>query len=562
MFYNNKYKVMRFIINSTFSLNVSRKGYDSKENVKEALSTKKYSEKLAFKESKVSILDFINATSNGYAFAGLFSPVEEVNEWGNTIYPYYSDGSLKITFKKKKYFKGSQVVFVDIDETSYKDVKEYLDLLSWKPTVTYTTFSDSADSRRFRLVYVFDQVLDAEQYSTAYYMIARRINSDTGEGIKDNCGSIVNQYMNGTGKNAEIHSTNIIYSWKDIVGEYYSVNKMNEIDYNNVINNIINNSNNTYNINIHTTYSSYSQNSEHFESIIIQEDRTGSYDIELDDNYYHLLDWAFSNPNKPFYGDGQSYFYEPELFVEGHEGFKYAKIDSMNMFLPADHSKYMDRYFKLFYYVDLAQDKENRRKDIYKRMCLRRLMRPEASPEQIAYCAYIDIKRFMDNSDKVFNADFIKRNVERAFRESFQKIKDTYSNDIEFLVDHTTPVKGYRYYFEKDNYSTGKLQTAKHLVMFESVIKEYDPSKPVKENLEYLHSLGIMVSERALYDYLKKAGVDLNESYQNKVDHVRGLINDSNCTVRGMRIVLESMGIKITNKVLGELIKEYKNNRK
>lgn len=549
---------MKFILNSTFSLNVSREGYDCKESVKEALSTKKYTQKLAFKESEVSVLDFINATSNGYAFCGLFSPVEEVDEWGNTIYPYYKDdGSLKITFKKKKYFRGSQVVFVDIDQTNYKDVQKYLDLLSWKPTITYTTFSDSNDSRRFRLVYVFDQVLEAGQYYTAYYMIARRINSDTGEGIKDNCGSIVNQYMNGTEKNAEIHSTNIIYSWKDIVDEEYNIYYCkNEIDYNNVINNIINNSNNIYNNNYTSTISSYSQNSPHLQ------DNTGSYDIELDDNYYHLLDWAFSNPNKSFYGDGQSYFYEPELFVEGHEGFKYARIDSMNMFLPADHSKYMDRYFKLFYYVDLAQDKENRRKDIFKRMCLRRLMRPEATPEQIAYCAYIDIKRFMDNSDKVFNADFIKRNVERAFRESFQKIKDTYSNDIEFLINHTTPVKGYRYYFEKDNYSTGKLQTAKHLVMFESVIKEYDPNKPVKENLEHLHSLGINIPERTLYDYLKEAGVDLNESYQNKVDYVRGLINDSNCTVRGMRKVLESMGIKINDKVLRELIKEYKNNRK
>ena len=550
---------MKFIFNSTFSLNVSREGYDCKESVKEALSTKKYTQKLAFKESEVSVLDFINATSNGYAFCGLFDPKAKTNDWGGIDNPFYSDGSMKIRFKTQEFFKGSQAVFVDIDETGYKNIQEYLDLLSWQPTVTYTTFSDSDEDRRFRLIYVFDEVLDKDQYVLAYKMFADRVMNDTSEIIKDNCGMLVNQYMNGTGKNAEIHSTNIIYSWNDIVEEYYSVNKMNEMNYNNVINNIINNSNNTYNNNYTSTISSYSQNLDN--SNTIQEDNTGSYDIELSDNFYHLLDWAFSNPNKPFYGDGQSYFYEPELFIEGSEGFKYAKIDSMNMFLPADHSKYMDRYFKLFYYVDLAQDKENRRKDIYKRMCLRRLMRPEASPEQIAYCAYIDIKRFMDNSDKVFNADFIKRNVERAFRESFQKIKDTYSNDIEFLINHTTPVKGYRYYFEKDNYSTGKLQTAKHLVMFESVIKEYDPNKPVKENLEHLHSLGINIPERTLYDYLKEAGVDLNQSYQNKVDYIRGLINDSNCSRPKMKIVLEGLGIKMSNKVLGEIIKEYKNNR-
>ena len=549
---------MKFILNSTFFLNVSREGYDCKESVKEALSTKKYTQKLAFKESEVSVLDFINATSNGYAFAGLFSPVEEVDEWGNTIHPYYKDdGSLKITFKKKKYFRGSQVVFVDIDQTNYKDVQKYLDLLSWKPTITYTTFSDSNDSRRFRLVYVFDQVLEAGQYYTAYYMIARRINSDTGEGIKDNCGSIVNQYMNGTEKNAEIHSTNIIYSWKDIVDEEYNIYYCkNEIDYNNVINNIINNSNNIYNI----TYRRHSTTVEkiHHNSNTIQEDNTGSYDIELDSTFYSRLKWIFDNPDQTFYGD---YFFEPELFIQQGEGFNYADINSMSAFLPEGHSKYMDRYFKLFFHVETVLDGSKRRKKIFANMCLRRLMRPEASPEQIAYCAYVDIMKFMDNSDKVFDAKFIKRNVKGAFKMSFQEIKDTYAGTIDYLANNA-PKKGYRYYFKKGDYSTGKLQTAKQTVISNLVMREYDPKMSVKENISYLQSIGIDVPEKTLYRYLKKAGVDLNESYQNKVDYVRGLINDSNCTVRGMRIVLESMGIKINDKVLRVLIKEYKNNRK
>lgn len=545
---------MNCIFNYEFTLNVSREGYSCKDEVKDALSTKKYSQKLAFYERQMKVVDFISTCSNGYAFAGLFSPVEEVDEWGNTIYPYYKDnGSLKITFKKKKYFRGSQVVFVDIDQTNYKNIQEYLDLLSWKPTITYTTFSDSLEDRRFRLVYIFDQVLEAGQYYTAYYMIARRINSDTGEGIKDNCGSIVNQYMNGTEKNAEIHSTNIIYSWKDIVDEEYNIYYCkNEIDYNNVINNIINNSNNIYNITYHTTYYHCSQNSEHLQ------DNTGSYDIELDSTFYSRLKWIFDNPDQTFYGD---YFFEPELFVQQGEGFNYADINSMSAFLPEGHSKYMDRYFKLFFHVETVLDGSKRRKRIFANMCLRRLMRPEASPEQIAYCAYIDIVKFMDNSDKVFDAEFIKRNVKNAFKMSFQEIKDTYAGTIDYLANNA-PKKGYRYFFKKGDYSTGKLQTAKQTVISNLVMREYDPKMSVKENISYLQSIGIDIPESTLYKYIKNAGVDLNKSYQNKVDYVRGLINDSNCTVRGMRIVLESMGIKITNKVLGELIKEYKSNRK
>lgn len=543
---------MKFILNSTFFLNVSREGYDCKESVKEALSTKKYTQKLAFKESEVSVLDFINATSNGYAFCGLFDPKDKTNEWGRLDNPFYSDGSMKMSYKTQEFFKGSQVVFVDIDQTGYKNIQEYLDLLSWQPTVTYTTFSDSVGDRRFRLVYVFDEVLDKDQYVLAYKMIADRVMNDTSEIIKDNCGALVNQYMNGTGKNAEIHSTNIIYSWNDIVEEYYSVNKMNEMNYNNVINNIINNSNNTYNINVLPTSYHCWQNSEHLQ------DNTGSYDIELDSTFYSRLKWIFDNPDQTFYGD---YFFEPELFIQQGEGFNYADINSMSAFLPEGHSKYMDRYFKLFFHVETVLDGSKRRKTIYSRMCLRRLMRPEASPEQIAYCAYVDIMKFMDNSDKVFDAKFIKRNVKSAFKKSFQEIKDCYAGTINNLANKA-PKKGYRYYFEKGDYTTGKLQTAKQTVISNLVMREYDPKMSVKENISYLQSIGIDVPERTLYKYIKNAGVDLNESYQNKVDYIRGLINDNNCTVRGMRIVLESMGIKITNKVLGELIKEYKNNRK
>lgn len=543
---------MKFIFNSTFSLNVSREGYDCKESVKEALSTKKYTQKLAFKESEVSVLDFINATSNGYAFCGLFDPKAKTNDWGGIDNPFYSDGSMKIRFKTQEFFKGSQVVFVDIDETGYKNIQEYLDLLSWQPTVTYTTFSDSDEDRRFRLIYVFDEVLDKDQYVLAYKMIADRVMNDTSEIIKDNCGMLVNQYMNGTGKNAEIHSTNIIYSWNDIVEEYYSVNKMNEMNYNNVINNIINNSNNTYNITYHTAYNHCLQKSEHLEE---QQDTTGSYDIELDSTFYSRLKWIFDNPDQTFYGD---YFFEPELFIQQGEGFNYADINSMSAFLPEGHSKYMDRYFKLFYNVETVLDGSKRRKRIFANMCLRRLMRPEASPEQIAYCAYVDIMKFMDNSDKVFDANFIKRNVKNAFKMSFQEIKDTYAGTIDYLANNA-PKKGYRYYFKKGDYSTGKLQTAKQTVISNLVMREYDPKMSVKENISYLQSIGIDVPERTLYKYIKNAGVDLNDAKIEKQKKIMSLMNDDNCTVRKMKEILKKEGIKCSNDLLSELIKNYKN---
>lgn len=542
---------MKFELNSTFALNVSRQGYSNKEEVKEALSTKKYSQKLAFKETELSVVDFISTCSNGYAYCGLFDPKAKTNEWGRLDNPFYSDGSMKMSYKTQEFFKGSQVVFVDIDETGYKNIQEYLDLLSWQPTIVYTTFSDSLEDRRFRLVYVFEEVLNKDQYTLAYKMIADRVMNDTEEIIKDNCGALVNQYMNGTEKNAEMHSTNIIYSYnEDIEKEYYSVNKMNEMNYNNYINKIINNSNNTDNITSTTDLYHCLQKTVHLE-----QDTTGSYDIELDSTFYSRLKWIFDNPDQPFYGD---YFYEPELVLQDNEGFQYADINSMSSFLPEGHSKYMDRYFKLFFHVDTVLDGHKRRKTIYSRMCLRRLMRPEATPEQIAYCAYVDIMKFMDNSDKVFDASFIKRNVKSAFKKSFQEIKDCYAGTIDYAVNNA-PKKGYRYYFKKGDYTTGKLQSAKQMVISNLVMREYDPKMSVKENISYLQSIGIDVPERTLYKYIKNAGVDLNDAKTEKQMKIMSLMNDNNCSVRKMKEVLKKEGIKCSNELLRELIKNYKN---
>ena len=80
------------------------------------------------------------------------------------VYPVYrkgkNKGGMKLTFKSDIFFKGAQAIFVDIDNTRYRTIPEYINSLTYKPTCVYMSFSDNTEkhgvvSIRFRLVYVF-----------------------------------------------------------------------------------------------------------------------------------------------------------------------------------------------------------------------------------------------------------------------------------------------------------------------------------------------------------------------------------------------------------------------
>jgi hypothetical protein len=80
------------------------------------------------------------------------------------------------------------------------------------------SFSDKLDkggliSRRFRLVYVFDKVLNREEFISVSRAITKQIEIDTGETMFDDCGTRLSQYMNGVYGNNEVYRSYCIYDY-------------------------------------------------------------------------------------------------------------------------------------------------------------------------------------------------------------------------------------------------------------------------------------------------------------------------------------------------------------
>ena len=217
-----------------FSINVSVEAYESKIEAGKCLykagAKELGREKMAFLERQVTADEFLGYATSGHTFCALFEcdPNQEywIEDRKMRIKPVYcrgkNMGAMKICMKRDQFFRGAQVIFVDVDYTRFSDVKEYISVLTYKPTCVYMSYSDNIDkggvrSRRFRLVYVFDRILDANEFIWVSSAITRQIEQDTGEPMEDKCGERRSQYMNGVFGNTETYKTDIIYSVYDFL---------------------------------------------------------------------------------------------------------------------------------------------------------------------------------------------------------------------------------------------------------------------------------------------------------------------------------------------------------
>ena len=224
-----------------FRINVSRDYYEKKDDALACLSRAGAravgKEKMAFSEQNVTVSEFMGYALTGHTFCNLFAfdPdkqywIEASNGQHYETYPVYKKGAnkgyMKVSFKSDAYFSGSQTIFIDVDETRFEDVANYLNTLYYPPTCVYMSYSDNklkgeTVSRRFRLVYVMDHVLNKDEFLWVSRAINDRIVMDTAEPMKDTCGERMSQYMNGVYNNSESYTSNVIYSVDDFPAPIY-----------------------------------------------------------------------------------------------------------------------------------------------------------------------------------------------------------------------------------------------------------------------------------------------------------------------------------------------------
>ncbi len=453
-------QTMMAINNFIFRLNVSIDTYTNKKEATACLSQKGArsieKEKMAFVENSLTVQEFLFLATSGHTFCNLFDIDPNKKYWVKNsdgkkyqVYPVYrkgkNKGGMKLTFKCDEFFNGAQAIFVDVDNTRFSTIPEYINRLSFKPTCVYMSFSDKIEkhgiiSRRFRLVYVFDRILNRHEFESVSQSITKRIIIDTAESMADDCGTRLSQYMNGVWGNNETYQTNCIYSPSDFPPKEYVI----DVD--------------------------------------LQEEGEGK--ITFDDK----LLW-----------DMESMSYEDFMHLYSWK-YKYVYRSEKPEWIDGAYQLTEEGYLQLWYYRERQCDGEHRRRKLFKNACLRYLMYPDIDSNTLLFNLYVDLCRFFDNSDGVITMDVLKRKVKNALLMNGEQLEAYCHFEIEYWQKNRP-----RFITNPNAYcSLSHINQISKIVRWAEIDNLYDRTKSVKENHEHLQH----ISMATLYRYCKENAIN------------------------------------------------------
>ena len=571
---------MQFNSNFTFEVSLSKDSYSDKVISGAMIGTTKNEENrrirkqygftsnkgIGFERTSVNSEQLLNSLLDGNVFCHLFNPAS-----------IRKDGTFGSSQKKDDNFVGSYVIGVDIDHTSYESAEEYVSKLSLQPTFYYTSYSNmqknddgSSKGARFRLIYVFNEkIVNPYFFRFCAYQLNRIIEKDTDELITDDCNLRCSQYFNGTNKNnptviLSYGISNTIYSLSDIgvtdtsfidflckYANYKTISKSRTEEINNLLFSITNNS---YSFNKSIKEFHLVKNIQYVSTTLNDEMENkdiSSYMVEAPVN---SISSSFSRITEIILNDwgrlDEEEFKKSREWEEARRRTKYiyrVEKDWINN----TYQKVDEDYFSMFYYNSTQHDGQKRRKSLYQRMCLRRIIKPTITKDEMVVNTIIDIMRFFDNSDEVLNSDYIRRNIESAFDVDVADLEEQYKDTVKYLKESTKPKRGIIY--------NGREAHSKETTF--SILDEYyNVNISVTENLDVLNNvLCYKVGKSTVYEYLKNRGIKTDSNKLTDEEIIELL--DVRLSVRKNLEFLKDNDIKIGKDRVNKLLNIKKNNQ-
>lgn len=493
----------------------------------------------------------LNALLDGHVFCHLFNPATT-----------RKDGSFGSSEKKDENFDGSYIIGVDIDRTSYPTVEMFISQLSLKPTFYYTTYSNLKEDKgaRFRLIYVFDTKIENPYFFRyAAYCLNQLIEKETKEKIDDDCNLRCSQYFNGTNRNNDniilsYGLTNYVYSFEDISVStdgyvdylrnycyYKTYSRDRVISISNILYNI---TNKFYSFNSSTTYYIELQNDN-------TTDKTCNININTVLNSYNT---TITHCNEDFVTDMVRLDYDEFMKHNRHKYHYYYRVEKEE-WIDGIFQYIDDDYFSLYWNATTVKDGQKRRKKLFERMCLRRVINPSVDADTLLFNAYEDVHRFFE-IDKDLTIDCLVKNVERAMQMDIEDIKMNYSNIIKFLKSRR-PKSG----IIVRPGVTGNIAERNRvlrIIRYSLMADYYDASLTAKENVEIISNNLFRISLRTFYNFLHE--FSLKTDNKKVTDEELKTLLDINLSIRDNMTVLKNKGIKVGNKRVMKILNSLKDN--
>lgn len=547
-----KEEILDSVATAYFSVNLSKEGYTSKEEAKSCLSREGAKsvgkKKMSFEETTIlSLSKLEKSLIQGHSYCSIFDTpshtFKEEKRGLKSIYYvdspiFYKNGSLKLSAKRDDTFLGSHIITIDVDETNCSSVEEFIEKLSIQPSLVYESYSSNKPKirkesfggvynpfetiacPRFHILYVFDKLLNKEEFKSTSTILANLIEKETGESI-DNCSLNLSQYFNGTfgGK-----------SWNFNKIYLYNEEKLNKLKGKDKYIKPI------CEIKVDLNHTSIFE--KETDIIIKSEIIPGTVEDKL---LSYIGRYKAGNVSSYFNSHyGLVYFYNTLWDKKWAEDEKGYFVDSS--------------YLETLYASKKKGDGQKRRKFIFINMLLRKLIKPEVSIAELIYTAFVDveIRGFVDNSDNVFDSDYYKRNALKVYDMPASVIEKQLSGVIKTIKDK----------------SKGKLVVNPNLR--EEVKNCPAKAKSLKAELENSNikiaiEKGLMTVEESGKSVrtLKRAGICTKGLYKGKANSkseekkalIKSLINSS-LSVRENLSKIKAQGIKVSDKTIQKMLKE------
>ena len=526
--------------NYSFTVSLSKEPYISKQATTAAIiggeegrTMRKdlgMKEKACFRSTQTTPSELLKSALSGYTFCAVFSGFPP-NEYDITY--VRKDGYFTLSGKSSEFFTGSYCIGVDIDETQYQSVEQFVDQLQYKPTFWYTSYShlqyDASTGKpkglRFRLMYVFDEEIH-NKYFFRYcsYKVHKMIETSTNELIHDTCGLSCSQYFNGTNifdKTLKIDydCTNIIYSLADFnttleefitfLGSNCMLKKVDNIQKKEM---------QQLKCSIMSKIQ-YTTTTNKQQAVILSASDISEHSTTESISFNYFLVRDADSLEWSVFHDRYKHYYE---FVFRTEREDWSSItDSKGNIIQFQYCD--EEYLELKWIPKRLKDRQHRKKTLFHRGWLRRIIKPSISPDELLYNLLFDREHFLDNSDNELNVYRLQEIVRDCYEYDIEDYKIQYEHIYQDTIDKCSKKQVIIH------------RTSKGLIRANSLRKElrwrfldeaYNKRLSVSENLQILNDSDFIISRSTLYNYCVNRGIVTKKKTEDKFNRFIQLHKD------------------------------------
>lgn len=548
--------------NFSFTVSICKEPYESKQETTAAIiggdegkQMRKdlgLKEKIGFKSMLTTPSELLQSVLSGYTFCGVFSGFP-ANKPKKTY--VRKDGHFTLTGKSGKFFAGSYCIGVDIDETQYHSAEEFVSRLQQKPTIWYTSYSNQqydtstgmSKGARFRLIYVFDQEIH-NKYFFRYCAnkVHDMVESSTNEEIHDKCGLQCTQYFNGT--NFKNETLSIDYGCSDIIYSFtdFNITKEDFLEF----------------LEDNCMYKSPEPKQKKeikklkcsIMSKMIEEETTTTQQQAILLSALDVIEQSNSNTESigfNFFLVRDAYSLDWSDFHDKYKRYnEYVFRTEREDWSSITDSKgniiqfqYCDEdYLELKWIPRKLKDGQHRKRTLFHRGWLRRLIKPTITPDELLYNLLFDREHFFDNSDQELSV----YRLQEIVRDCFEYEADSYITQYENIyLDTIDRCRKKQVIIHR---------TCKGLIRANSLCKElrwkfldeaYNKSLSVTENLQILNDSDFIICRATLYNYCVNRGIVTRKKAENMFFRFKELHQDY-MSCRNEQQYLAENGLKLS----------------